>query len=586
MNGINFDVDGARQAGFTDDQIADRLAKEVGFDAAAARNAGFGSDQIIARLVQPAPAAPELPPVEVPGVGETMLIGAGRTFDRIGKGAQQVYYGLTGDEQAAADLKARADDDERIYSRLREKRPIATGFGEALPTMAVPIGSTATLPMTLAKLGAAGAAPELLKYGSAEERAKNAAVSGAFSAGAGVALPAAGRALKTGAVNTMKSVFGDVTPAAAQLYQKAKAFGIPVNMAQLGDSKFAKTLASMLEQLPFTGAHRSNAAQNKAYTRAISNTFGDNVDSITSDVYRANRDRLGRTFQALSDRNSLKVTPEVLQQFDSILDDAAKFANADTEAAVKKIIAQYTSRVQGGPVQPVVSSLVDPSGIPIIMSPGRHVPTEIPGKAYQSLDSHLGKLMKTGGEKSVYLAKIQEVARNAMDDSITPADKAAWDTARQQYRNLKLVRDVISRDGGSGDITPMALMTALNRSEAGKEAMARGVSGDVGDLAKIGKQFIRDPIPNSGTIQRGISMGLLGGGGIAFGVDPMTMGGLMVGSATTGRALNKMMYHPKAIESMMSPRASMKDVFLANPSLYQQVIGSGAGMTAANVNRE
>ena len=38
-----FDVEGARAAGFTDDQIADEMAAKNGFDAAGARKAGFGS---------------------------------------------------------------------------------------------------------------------------------------------------------------------------------------------------------------------------------------------------------------------------------------------------------------------------------------------------------------------------------------------------------------------------------------------------------------------------------------------------------------------------------------------------------------
>ena len=38
---------------------------------------------------------PTLAPEDTPGIGETLLIGAGRTFDRVGKGMQQLYYGAT-----------------------------------------------------------------------------------------------------------------------------------------------------------------------------------------------------------------------------------------------------------------------------------------------------------------------------------------------------------------------------------------------------------------------------------------------------------------------------------------------------------
>lgn len=589
MANIAFDVEGARKAGFTDAAIAERLAKEAGFDVAGARKAGFQDADIIGRLTQPAeqpastvPPTTSAPVDETPGIGETLLIGAGRTFDRVGKGMQQMWYGATGNDAAAADLKARAEEDDRIYKQLQAKRPIATAVGEALPSMTIPIGSTANVPTTIAKLFAAGAAPEALKYGSVDQRAKEAVEAGAASVAGGYLVPTALRAGTNAAKNTLKGIAGEVTPESAALYARAQQLGVPVNTAQLGDSRFLKTLSSTIEQLPFTGAAKSNTNQAKAYNRAISRTFGDNTENITAEVYRRNRTRLGNTFEALSARNDLQVTPALTKELTDIADEAAKFANPDTEKSIRTIIEQYTSRVQGGPVPAQVSPILNAAGMPIVTKPATNGGYSMPGKAYQAMDSKISAMRKVGGEKGLYLAQVQDAVRNAMDNSISPADKAAWDTARQQYRNLKLIRDVVARDGGSGDITPMALMTALNRSEAGKEAMARGVSGDVGDLAKIGKQFIRDPIPNSGTIQRGISMGLLGGGGIAFGVDPATMIGLMAGSATTGRALNKALNSPKVAQSLGNPRLSMQDIMLMNPSRMQQVMGAGNAMTIEN----
>jgi hypothetical protein len=584
MADFQFDVEGARSAGFTDQQIADRLAKEAGFDSVAARAAGFKDQDIIGRLIgasKPATSAPVAEP-EIPGIGQTMLIGAGRTFDRIGKGAQQLYDGATGNEKASAELAERAKADDETYAPLQKARPFSTGIGEALPSMAIPIGGTATVPMTLAKLGAAGAAPELLKYGSAQDRLTNAGMAGASAAAGGYVLPKAAQMIKGAGASALKGVAGEVSPEAWDLYQKAQAQGIPVNVAQLGDSRFMKTLASTLEQLPFTGAAKSNQAQQKAYVRAISRTFGDDTDAITSDVYRANRTRLGSTFEALSARNSLKVTPDVVQRLESVVENARKFANADTEKSIQSIVSQYVSRIQGGKVPATLSSLVDTNGAPIVMKKATETALEVPGKAYQSLDSQISKLRKAGGEKAVYLAEIQNITRDAMDASISPADQAAWKTAREQYRNLKLVRDVIARDGGNGEITPMAMMTALNRSEGGKEIMAQGLSGTTGDLAKIGKQFIRDPIPNSGTIQRGAAMGLLGGAGIAFGMDVSTLGGLTLGSATSGRLINKAINSPKVIDAMNKPALTLKDILLTNPSAISQVGGAGLGMSVNN----
>lgn len=137
--------------------------------------------------------APKLAPEDTPGVGETLLIGAGRTFDRVGKGMQQLYYGATGNADAQAKLKAAAEADDAQYSKLREARPWATGIGESLPTLALPGGGSASLLGNAGRMALAGAAPGLLEYGSAGERLQR----GTIGAAAGAAVPLLGAALKT-----------------------------------------------------------------------------------------------------------------------------------------------------------------------------------------------------------------------------------------------------------------------------------------------------------------------------------------------------------------------------------------------------
>lgn len=140
------------------------------------------------------PPKPKLAPEDTPGVGETLLIGAGRTFDRIGKGMQQLYYGATGNNAALTKLKAQAEADDAAYAPLKEARPWATGIGEAAPSMVLPGGGGTTLLSNAGRMALAGALPNVLEYGSAEERLKR----GAVGAAAGATLPVAGAAVKTG----------------------------------------------------------------------------------------------------------------------------------------------------------------------------------------------------------------------------------------------------------------------------------------------------------------------------------------------------------------------------------------------------
>ena len=135
----------------------------------------------------------KLAPEDTPSVGQTLLIGAGRTFDRVGKGMQQIYYGATGNTDAQAKLKAQAEADDAQYSKLREARPWATGIGESLPTLVLPGGGSATLLGNAGRMALAGAAPGLLEYGSAGERLQR----GAIGAAGGAAVPLLGAAAKT-----------------------------------------------------------------------------------------------------------------------------------------------------------------------------------------------------------------------------------------------------------------------------------------------------------------------------------------------------------------------------------------------------
>jgi hypothetical protein len=578
MANIKFDVDGARAAGFTDDQIADKLAEKAKFDINGARAAGYASSEIIGRLVSPAPAkAPEVQ-VEDPGALGAVVIGAGRTVDRIGKGMKQIYYGVTNNTKAQADLKAEAAEDDKIYDRLKGVRPIATAIGEAAPSMVIPVGGAATTLGAVAKIGASGAIPAALEYGSASERATRAATSGAGAVVGGVVIPKAAGMAINGVKSSLKGLAGNVTPEAVALAARAEQLGISVNAAQLGDSKFLKTLASAIEQMPFTGGAKVNAKQQSDFTRAVSKTFGDNVEKITPEVYATNKARLKTTFDDLAMRNTLNVNEDLMGRLDTIASEATQMADEGTIKAVNSVIDRIM-RQSNASTNEVPN--VAMAGVP------RHTTTfEVPGAAYSSIDSMLSKAIKSGGEKGNYLGEVQKAIRLAMDESIAPADQAAWKQARNQYKNLKAVRDIVARDAGDGNVPPMQLLNALNNSEAGKEAMAMGTRGTLGELGRIGRQFVRDPVPNSGTAQRALAMGLIGGGGYAFGADPLTIAGMLAGGATAGRTLNKIMNNPKVVQSLAQQGITVKELAKMPPSRIVQILGGTAGVATAESMRD
>ena len=96
---VNFDVAGARNAGYTDSQIADYLGSKANFDVNGAVKAGYGYDEIISHLAPPPPLPKEAPPQSSPADTSS----AGGAFGRgLERGALPAAGGFAGFSAAAA----------------------------------------------------------------------------------------------------------------------------------------------------------------------------------------------------------------------------------------------------------------------------------------------------------------------------------------------------------------------------------------------------------------------------------------------------------------------------------------------------
>lgn len=455
------------------------------------------------------------------------LAGVGKSFVDTYQGLKQLgaqagnKIGLVDDSTVQA-IQADVDERARLDKPLMETGAGLTGniLGQVGP-MFVPGAA-------LGKVGAvknlAAAVPKLAPFVGA------AASGGGFSAAQPVLsgdsrLENAGYGALTGAVGQGAAALAGkvasgakdaISPQVRALAEEAERRGIPVSLAQLSDSGFLKQLQSVIEKLPFTGAAGARKRQEQAFTREVSKTFGENTPSVTSDVYAGAKARIGNDFETLTARNSLQVDNKLMASLAGTIDESNRFATDETGRAVSNIVDEFLSKA-------------DSSSI-------------VPGKAYQALDSKLGKLSKSGGEKAYYLGEVRNAIRDAMDSSIGPADQAAWQTARKQYRDLKTIRDLVYKEGADGRISPNLLMGRLGANNAGKESMATGSRGELGTLGQIGRQFVRDPIPDSGTANRLMIQSALGlgavGGGSAVGIDPASSIKAMILAATLGRGAN------------------------------------------------
>lgn len=413
----------------------------------------------------------------------------------------------------------------RIGGQLTTTLPVMAGAGAAArgasriaPALAPTVdflSGAGGVSSRLAAGGLQGGSVAGLSSGASESPAKDVAFGTALGAGGmGTFLGARGLGRLT-----RNAVLPRVSPEAAALAGNAADRGIPINAAQLSNSPSLRLADSVTRRVPFSGAAQHLDDQQAAFNRAVGRVIGVSDDKITQDVFSRAKSATSKEFERLTARNALPISDDLAKGLTAIKGDAIRFGADDTARAVARLVDDEIA--------------------------GKTVNGMLPGRAYQAVDSLIGRLTKTGGEKAQYLGQVRERLRIAMDDAISPEDVSAWRAARQRWRDLKTIEPLVAKDTVEGNISPALLQGRITADRAGKAAHASGRTGELGELAQIGQRFLKDTVPNSGTADRAALMGLLGGAPIAAAVDP-TLGaaaaGVVGGSRLTQALLNNPRY--------------------------------------------
>jgi hypothetical protein len=127
--------------------------------------------------------------------------------------------------------------------------------------------------------------------------------------------------------------------------------------------------------VPFSGAGRIGADQQKAFNRAVASTIGEDADAITPALYSAAKKRIGATYDDITSRNTIDLNG-VKDKLAGILGEATETGSDDSVRAVTSLLG----RIQKQATQ---------EGL-------------LPGTAFQSVQSQLGQIARSGGEKGNY----------------------------------------------------------------------------------------------------------------------------------------------------------------------------------------
>jgi hypothetical protein len=439
--------------------------------------------------------------------------GFGKAFADIGRGAQQLV-GMNTDSEESRKLDA-----PLMSTTGGTVGNIAGNIVPALATMAIPGANTYT--------GAAlagGVMGALQPTIEGESRINNTTL------GAGLGL--AGQGVGNLVGRAIRPIQSAQDPARQALVQQAASRNIPLSVGQATGSRPLQIMESVMEDLPFTSGRQLAAkqTQREAFNRAVGSTFGASDNAITPEVAGAARTRIGQTFTDLSSRNSLNVTDDVVTRLGQIQAEASRFETGDVARVVSNRIDELLSKVDGN---------------------GR-----IPGDAYRKFDSALGRTMRStsNGDLRHSLGEVRSVVRGAMDESISAADQSAWQGARREYANLMTVAPLAARSE-TGDISGRTLLAAANQSNKNAKF---GSPSELATLGRVGRAFVADQIPNSGTAQRQFYRDLLTSGGKAglgagagAGVAAATGNDPFTGAAIGAGAMAAGLLAPRAAQSFM-----------------------------------
>jgi hypothetical protein len=437
----------------------------------------------------PPAAAPEAPAAAAPtpalppnsGLGASLLRGIHEATDpaanALASGADYVANKLGYNPGFAASAEATAAPFNASYDADPNNRgwePAAARLaGNALITIPAAIGvgkiveGAGALAGAYAPTAAAIATP--VASGAAQGAVASGMTGGDIGTGAeiGGALGAVGGLVGAG-VNKMMTTNAPDVEAAINKY------GIPLRAGQTSKSRFVNYLDSQIGNLPGSGQEASNAAQRTAFNSAVAKTFGEDASKITPAVMQRAKDRIGGVMSDIATRTTIQADPTLLNDLAAI------------EATAQKMPSIYND------IRPHITDILETA------AENNGV---IPGKAYQALIGHKSALSvaQQSGEGSVrnYANQIREALDDAFQRSAAPGDVADLSAARLQYKNMMTIAPLVNK-GHPGDISPLLLQSAANRSF--KSNAFRG-AGDLGELGDIGQNYLRAP-PDSGTATR------------------------------------------------------------------------------------
>ena len=317
-------------------------------------------------------------------------------------------------------------------------------------------------------------------------------------------------------------------------------YNIPLNVSDISESGVVGNIQRASQAVPLAGEATRRANQLSAWNKAVSGTFGQSIENVTPEAIDNAFKTAGEPFNFLNDK-IIKVSKEQLDELDGILDDAASNIEEGKLSIIKNNIDKLKNQVKNG---------------------------EISGRVINDIRS----VVSANTNKADPTARpfLSDVVNKIVDISVegNPEARAALNEARKNYKNLNVALG--SWDSTTNSFNPVKLETSVKSARGyGLRNYARGRSGDIGELAKIGKTFlqIKGGSPTA-PIATSVGLGTTALTGLLTGNLPVAAGpaAIMAGNRLLQSGINR---NPSIVNAMLYETAP-----LLNPAQAAGLIGA------------
>lgn len=320
-------------------------------------------------------------------------------------------------------------------------------------------------------------------------------------------------------------------PETLALARKAKSYGIPLRPDMLSDKKIVRMMGEAAEQVPLSGSKTQQ--RQEAFNKALISQIGGDAKAtkLTPQVFQQALDKSGGAIGRIYAKTT--ISGDKFSKLDQIAKKADAMETTDNAKIVKGYVAEVKDKIKGATATSEKKMVVDKDGN-LVWKQGesKTTPGTIDGTVLRKLDSDIGDRIRSVQDSDLRnnLRQIQDVMRDALNSSLKDeADKAALKQARTQYAKALTLEPLVAKSP-TGNVSPAGLMAAMTATKTGKRMMARGKAGDMGDLARIGQRFLKEP-PSSGTAERALAYGTFTGGlSTAAYFHPKTVAALYAGA--------------------------------------------------------